>query len=631
MLQLIEFPIVVAKNDTVRYIPPEQGVLTLNIADGFTHKKTYRVISSTDRKFINSLAEQSGDLINMTAFGVQNYKIRLEEALGLVDSMMKESSNRIYILGKVLPQVSKPVDARQLMNKVLGYNKLECARLRRELGFMVKPLLGNSDGRYCLDLSKDNDRLCLNKLLEITKTIAHFRCLKRNKLGYGKLGDVSQKGNWTGFRNELFNGKPITITTDFASPLPRTGRVEFDFISDKRCSLDDIILSDIRVVNMLIKLYQIHPDERALALKRLKISKIKTDTTLKGNSVTIYECSDKRAREIGIHMQNFYDNLPLRTEQIDKSKMLENVKVRYSIEDELAKRVANGETGNITAFNANDFLTIPSILSIQPVNFDLEKKGMEVKSSSPPMERKKSSWKAEEIKSLVQTVNMEKTLEQDEDNDSSVHHSDEDDKPEDNLSPGVTSVDHSKFGKRKIDEWMIRYVKVMGSSNIQGQAKAARTLDVLIEAFEHSFIMARHLELMCDMFQEFGTIKHSELFGTYRVELVVNLFSNVVDLYNFEIVMRTLTSFEAACVICRVGWLRIFNPMKPEGAYELELSRREEKIMLKAFTTLSVNEPGENFATVSFRWMRDMSPMPGFEVTEPWMTEEGLPHKGLFK
>jgi hypothetical protein len=34
-----------------------------------------------------------------------------------------------------------------------------------------------------------------------------------------------------------------------------------------------------------------------------------------------------RAREIGIHMQNFYDNLESRSEQIDKNKSLENVKV----------------------------------------------------------------------------------------------------------------------------------------------------------------------------------------------------------------------------------------------------------------------------------------------------------------
>lgn len=44
-----------------------------------------------------------------------------------------------------------------------------------------------------------------------------------SRLGYGVLGDCSQKGNWSSFRNEMFNGKPVVVTTEFASPMPRSG------------------------------------------------------------------------------------------------------------------------------------------------------------------------------------------------------------------------------------------------------------------------------------------------------------------------------------------------------------------------------------------------------------------------
>jgi hypothetical protein len=37
------------------------------------------------------------------------------------------------------------------------------------------------------------------------------------------VGDCSQKGNWSSFRNEMFNGKPAVVTTEFASPMPRSG------------------------------------------------------------------------------------------------------------------------------------------------------------------------------------------------------------------------------------------------------------------------------------------------------------------------------------------------------------------------------------------------------------------------
>lgn len=119
----------------------------------------------------------------------------------------------------------------------------------------------------------------------------------------------------------------------------------------------------------------------------------------------------------------------------------------------------------------------------------------------------------------------------------------------------------------KLDEYMRRYVCVMASSNVQPQAKAARTLELLVNTFEYHFIYARHLELMCEIFEEFGQIPCSEYFGTYRVELVISLFACVVDLHNFEIVMRRLTPFEAGCVTCRLGWLHLYNPMKPEGTY----------------------------------------------------------------
>ena len=112
---------------------------------------------------------------------------------------------------------------------------------------------------------------------------------------------------------------------------------------------------------------------------------------------------------------------------------------------------------------------------------------------------------------------------------------------------------------------MRRYVCVMASGNIQAAAKAARTVELLVNCFEYHFIYARHLELLCMIFDEYGTVPCSEFFGTYRVELVIALFACVVDIHNFEIVMRRLTPYEAGCVICRLGWLHIYNPMKPEG------------------------------------------------------------------
>jgi hypothetical protein len=183
---------------------------------------------------------------------------------------------------------------------------------------------------------------------------------------------------------------------------------------------------------------------------------------------------------------------------------------------------------------------------------------------------------------------------------------------------------------RILDEWNQKYVRIVGSENAPIQAKAMKVLEFLLEAFENVYLYSRHLELICQLFEGLGLVSMTEHFGTYRVELVVTLFGCIVDLHNFEIVLRTLSSFETACVICRIGWLNIYNPMKPQGAYELDMSRREERIIVKSITTLSIAEPGDNLKELFFRWERGMDPMPGYVLTELWMTEDGLPKKGLW-
>jgi hypothetical protein len=65
-----------------KYTPPRHGILRLSIMDGFTQKESYRVISPGDCSNIMHIAQQSGDVLAMAGFGIQNYKIRFTEALG---------------------------------------------------------------------------------------------------------------------------------------------------------------------------------------------------------------------------------------------------------------------------------------------------------------------------------------------------------------------------------------------------------------------------------------------------------------------------------------------------------------------------------------------------------------------
>lgn len=131
-----------AEKEIKRYVPPRTGTLSLTVVDGFTLKDTYRVLSASDRNYINEIARQSGDLLTMTTYGVQSYKMRYHEAMGVADTLLKENSNRVEILSRILPQMASAADARTVVAKLLNNNKIEIQKLRREIGFALKPMLG---------------------------------------------------------------------------------------------------------------------------------------------------------------------------------------------------------------------------------------------------------------------------------------------------------------------------------------------------------------------------------------------------------------------------------------------------------------------------------------------------------
>lgn len=111
-------PIYVLKGSGERYIPPREGTLFLSVVDAFARKPIFRVISSCDRDYINEVAEQTGETIQMTSFGVKSYKIRLDEALNLAGTMLRETRNTVGVVAKLLPQTSNSEDARALVKKV---------------------------------------------------------------------------------------------------------------------------------------------------------------------------------------------------------------------------------------------------------------------------------------------------------------------------------------------------------------------------------------------------------------------------------------------------------------------------------------------------------------------------------
>jgi len=223
-----------SKNE--RYIPPRAGTLHMTILDGFVRKKLYKAVSENDRDHIYSVAKSSSDPVSMITFSVQNVRIRLEEAIHLYDVVYKETRNKIRSLTMLLPYMMDYNEAKQFVSKTTDDDRVELQQIKMGLGLILKPIFGQPDGYYSLDMSKPLDVLCLCRLLEIS-TMASVRRVIENQnlcriggpMATVKIGDRSQHGNWTCFRNELKDGLSFEITTESCTPLPTRGVYEFDF------------------------------------------------------------------------------------------------------------------------------------------------------------------------------------------------------------------------------------------------------------------------------------------------------------------------------------------------------------------------------------------------------------------
>ena len=138
-----------------------------------------------------------------------------------------------------------------------------------------------------------------------------------------------------------------------------------------------------------------------------------------------------------------------------------------------------------------------------------------------------------------------------------------------------------------------------------------KSVNMLFELFKDSWLRCRHLALIISHFFQ-GHMKRSKYFGSYRVELVVLLFHRLTDVQNFDLITKRLMPYEIACLYCRIGYLKLFNPMKPEGSHFLNISNREERILTKMMGALSTLEPGENWIDETFQWELEMDPIPGW-------------------
>lgn len=132
-------------------------------------------------------SKQSSNSAGLLGFGADNVRMRVEEAEIIHSEITKQTGNGIAVLSKLLPLVNSVYDARRMLNSIIGSSQSKAMYLKKLLGQAYRPIIGIYDGYYCLDLSKENDRVCLAKLFEQNNTTT----AKRKREG---KWDISQDG-----------------------------------------------------------------------------------------------------------------------------------------------------------------------------------------------------------------------------------------------------------------------------------------------------------------------------------------------------------------------------------------------------------------------------------------------------
>lgn len=539
--ELGEHPLIVDFHSQLRYIPPKTGILEVIMEDRFSTKSVYKVLSRVDWLHLLDFCRGAPlELSRMVLSALTNTKLRLAEALPMYSIVFKDSGRKRLALSLALPLLAETADANLLIAAALTNDRAQLASLNLEMGPFLRPLRGNPTGYYSLHLHTESHRHCLKRLVELSESRTEEVC---GRIGH-RLGDVSQRGDWSSFRNLLHCGLPIPYDATALISLPRKGILEFDFILYQPPPELSQELLDSRLLHLMFACGLLARDEDEQALEQLAEQKAQGDISLFGYGNTAQSSDTVRVIEVSALQAEFYAALSSRKKETETALIDEQIKFDYAMAASSARRMG------------------PSL-------------------AGPNGRRSASIGARHQVK----------------DTDSDLVHRD--------------------------------FQALLGCSQISDLAKAARLLDHLSAALSRVWLVCRQLAVLARFFVLGERVRFGR--SSYRVELVIVLFTRLLDLHNFEFVMSALTPIEAAAVLCRVGYLTLFNPLKPEGCYELDLSYWDCRQVAKMLLSLSAVEPGEHFQEASFRLQRQLQPVPGFELNKLWLIDSGVPIKGILR
>jgi hypothetical protein len=212
------------------------------------------------------------------------------------------------------------------------------------MGLSLKPIVGMPDGYYSLDLSLEKNRVCFSSLLEQSEYMKVFRinesfeskvlpplsCRRHSSFTslQGETGDVSQRGDWSSFRNSFYNNQRIFISPELFTSVPKTGLLTFDFSGSDPPPTQCITISDVRLTNVLFNVSLANKQQKIHALNGLQLLSTETFQCILGDGCQTPAVESKsKAKRIRVGIQKFYLKLFQREKQMKRSLKHEELKI----------------------------------------------------------------------------------------------------------------------------------------------------------------------------------------------------------------------------------------------------------------------------------------------------------------
>jgi hypothetical protein len=206
------------------YIPQEIGKIQCHVKrfGMYFHEAMSIRLHSLDE--ILTLACKSREPLSTVEQLLPSIRLCYEGSLRVYKLLSEYGGDSVSTLAKVVVYTASPGDVRRFILSVISTCAANRCRLKEMLRYCYRPLINVANGFYHLDLHNAMDRICLLRLRELSNSGANFRV-------NNSLEDISEHGNWSGFRNCYVNGLSVCLDDGWFDKIPVKGRLDFDFVT----------------------------------------------------------------------------------------------------------------------------------------------------------------------------------------------------------------------------------------------------------------------------------------------------------------------------------------------------------------------------------------------------------------